>query len=357
MKITFVIASLNAGGAEHVVANLANAFVKQNDDIHIILLKDIRYYYLNESITVHIVSEEKKGINYLLGSAKKIRKILQVINPDVVVSFLTEVNIISILSSIKAPWKLVVSERNNPIIMPKKKAYRVLRKLLYPICNAFVFQTNQARDYFSNSIRKRSRVIHNPVNPVAVCHVPETENAFEIVSVGRLEEQKNFELLIESFSKFHDIYSDSKLTIYGEGSLRNKLEKMIDALSLSNAVSLPGNQKNVIDLIVDKSIFVLSSNYEGMPNALMEAMSVGLPCISTDCPIGGAQELIQDHVNGLLVPVGDSEKLMQALLELYNNFELRKKLGYEARKISHSHSSDEIANVWRQWLHIVCDRR
>ena len=122
------------------------------------------------------------------------------------------------------------------------------------------------------------------------------------------------------------------MTIYGEGHLREELENQIQSLSLEGIVTLPGNQKNVIELISNKSVFVLSSDYEGMSNALMEAMAVGLPCISTDCPIGGSAELIQDHINGLLVSVGNSEELLQAMTELYENHKLRNKLGNKQKK-------------------------
>lgn len=350
MRIVFVIASLNSGGAERVIANLANCFAAQKDEIELILFNDVRYYELDERVKVHIIKEEKRGVLYVLDASRRLRKELMRIDPEVVVSFLTEINVLSILASIGATWKLIVSERNNPYIMPRKKYYRWLRSVLYPFCDAFVFQTKQAQEYFVKSIQRRSRVIHNPIGHVEESHSSVNKKTFEIVSVGRLEPQKNFALLINTFKQFHDKYSNSTLTIYGEGHLRDDLENQIKSLSLEEAVTLPGNQKNVIELISDKSVFVLSSDYEGMSNALMEAMAVGLPCVSTDCPIGGSSELIQDHVNGLLVSVGNSEELLQALMELYEDHELRNKLGNKAREILSTHSPEKISLEWRRWI-------
>lgn len=351
MRIAFVIASLNSGGAERVIANLANCFVSQKDEIDLILFNDTIYYELDKRVRVHIIKEDKRGIRYILDASCSLRKELKKIAPEVVVSFLTEINVLSILASTGAPWKLIVSERNNPRVMPRKKYYRWLRTALYPFCDAFVFQTKQAQEYFCKPIQKRSCIIHNPISIVAVERaVGGDKKGFEIVSVGRLEPQKNFALLINTFKQFHDKFRDSTLTIYGEGRLREDLENQIQSLSLEGVVTLPGNQKNIIELISNKSVFVLSSDYEGMSNALMEAMAVGLPCISTDCPIGGSAELIQDHINGLLVSVGDSAELLQAMTELYEDYKLRNKLGNKAKEILATHSPEKISSEWRQWI-------
>lgn len=353
MRIALIIASLNSGGAERVIANLANCFVAQNDKIALILFNDVKYYELDKRVEIHIIKEEKRGVRYILDASHRLHKELKRIDPEVVLSFLTEINVLSILASIGAPWKLIVSERNNPLVMPRKKYYRWLRTILYPFCDAFVFQTKRAQEYFGKAIQKRSCIIHNPICQIDVKHTSGNMKVFEIVSVGRLEPQKNFAFLINAFKQFHDKYSNSTLTIYGEGQLRNNLENQIKFLALEEAVALPGNQKNVIELIAAKSVFVLSSDYEGMSNALMEAMAVGLPCISTDCPIGGSSELIQDHVNGLLISVGNSEELLQALVELYEDHELRIRLGNKAREILSTHSQEKISLEWRQWIENV----
>lgn len=353
MNITFVIASLSAGGAERVIANLVNAFIEEGDDINLIIFKDIIKYSIDERVKVHVISEKRHGISYVVGSAAKLRRRLKSIKPDVVVSFLTEINVISILACMGTPYKLIVSERNDPYNIPRNKAYRILRKVLYPFSDAFVFQTKQAQKYFCKNIQKRSCIIHNPICGIDEVPAPCAEQVFEIVSVGRLEPQKNFELLIDGFCDFHKKHNDSTLTIYGEGSMRKKLEEKVKSLSLEQSIFLPGNQEKIVSKIAGKSLFVLSSDFEGMSNALMEAMAVGLPCIATDCPIGGSKELIFDHVNGILIPVRNVEKLTEAMEELYENQILREKLGNEARKIKETHSVEKITAEWKNMINKV----
>lgn len=346
MKVVFVISSLNAGGAERVIANLANEFSQRGYDVSIVLFRNVIHYSLVPQICVEVIQESHKGSSYIYHASRQLRSKLKAKKPDVVISFLTEINVLSIFASAGQEWKLIVSERNNPYVMPKNKRYRILRKLLYPFADTFVFQTKQARDYFNNTIRRKSTIIHNPVVPTNVEQRENQRNIFSIVSVGRLEPQKNMQLLIDAFAEFHKKYPDSELTIYGEGSERNNLQLLIEKLSLDGVVNLPGNKQNILELIANDNVFVLSSDYEGMSNALMEAMAVGLPCISTDCPIGGSAELISDHENGILVPVGDREKITNAMIELYDNIELRVKIGQKAKEIKQTHSIGCIADKW-----------
>ena len=228
--------------------------------------------------------------------------------------------------------KHVISERNDPAHFAGKKTTRIFSRLLMRFADGFVFQTRKAQDYYSKSIRKRSVVIHNPLYDVPKIAIERGHKRKEIVSVGRLNKQKNQRLLISAFADIYKTYPAFKLIIYGEGPERQSLEQYIKDLNL--------------DKIRDSYMFVMTSDFEGMPNALMEAMSLGLPCISTDCPCGGPSELIVDKKNGRLVPVGDKNALSNVMRKLIENEEDAEKIGTEAKTICDTHSIDRICMKW-----------
>ena len=173
------------------------------------------------------------------------------------------------------------------------------------------------------------------------------------MSVGRLNKQKNYPLLLRSFKDLHSEYAEYKLVIYGDGPERQSLEALIKDLGLSEVVLLPGAINNVPEVIYNASLFVLPSDFEGMPNALMEAMALGLPCISTDCPCGGARELIENDKNGLLVPVGDEKSIVSAIRFMLNNPEKAKQMGMNAMKIRSTHSLDVISKLWYDYFCLI----
>ena len=167
-----------------------------------------------------------------------------------------------------------------------------------------------------------------------------------IVSAGRLAPQKNQKMLITAFSKIANQYPDYNLTIYGEGALRQFLEQQISDLGLQERVFLPGNITDLHTQIKTSAFFVMSSDFEGMPNALIEAMALGLPCISTDCPCGGPKTLIREKENGLLIEVGDSDALADAMATLIENQSLAFEMGQNAVAIRDRLSMEMIGKEW-----------
>ena len=176
----------------------------------------------------------------------------------------------------------------------------------------------------------------------------------EIVSVGRLEPQKNQKLLIESFSMLAEELSDYNLVIYGEGSLRKELEAFVESKGLTNRVFLPGAKSGIQNYIKDASLFVLSSDYEGIPNALIEAMAIGLPCVSTDCSPGGAKELIVNEKDGFITPCGDAQKLADAIRKMINDKSLARVCGTNAKQICQRTAVQKISE---EWMLCICDKR
>ena len=178
----------------------------------------------------------------------------------------------------------------------------------------------------------------------------EGERKKVIVNVGRLSKQKNHTLLINAFKDIVEKYPEYKLVIWGEGKEREALTEYIKNKGLSEQVSFPGNTSNVIAEIYDNALFVLSSDFEGMPNALLEAMALGLPCISTKCPCGGPEDIITDHHDGILVPVNDKAALVHAMDEIISDPAIASKLSHNAFAVRQRHAIDTICKKWFDFI-------
>lgn len=371
MNILICINSLVKGGAERVVANLAN-YLSSKDKVTIMTLTNYQIQYELKS-NIKIIPLDKKLKNSYNDKNKiyklitkiprtlirinKMRKNIDEQNPDIIISFLPETSFLTLYNKKKNKKKIIVTVRNDPKVEYSSKIYNFLMRKLYPKADGFVFQTNQAQEYFKGIISCESKVIPNPINPTYVKKSYEGERKKEIVAVGRLTEQKNFPLLIETFSILTKKFDEYKLIIYGEGELRKKMEEMIQALNLKKRVFLPGVVDNLKDKIYESALFVLPSIYEGMPNSLMEAMALGLPVIATDCPCGGSRTLIKNNVNGKLIPVNSKIELKNAIEEILENKDVAKKLGEEASKISEEFNPEKINEQWKEYIVTVLQNK
>ena len=356
LHVTFIIFSLGSGGAERVISVLAREFVLLGYEVDIVLISNRHVYYeLPQDVHLIYLDCELDGklgaCRRYLRRIRKIRCSIAKLSPDVVISFMAETNIDTCLALFGKKTPIIVSERNDPKVDPNNRIKKIMRYFAYFKPVGFVFQTNQAKLYFSNRFRiqKRSKIIMNPLSssvPPAFFGVRDNR----IVSVGRLNPQKNFPLLIAAFEEFSSIYKDFILEIYGEGILENELKQMINERGLENKVFLKGFQKDVHEKIKSASLFVMTSDFEGMPNALIEAMAVGLPCISTDCPCGGPQMLISNNINGVLIPVGDCTALLKSMQYLIDNKFVASNIGKEASKIRNLTSASIVAKEWRDFI-------
>ena len=351
-KICFSVNKISlSGGAERVICNLASNLSEKGIETIIITQENTESGYpLHRDVKVVATKTSCRipGLR-LLVRCIKLRKLVKEINPDVLISFMTLNNIIAIISTLGVKVPLICSERIYPGVI--KGILSHLRRLTYPLSEGFVFQTEYAKEFFNTKIQNRSTVIFNPL----VDNIPERSESTvkSVVTAGRMTLQKNHALLIKAFKLFLEKHPDYKLIIYGKGEEKANLEILIKDLNLQNNVILPGTSNTLLKDISNASMFVLSSDYEGMPNVLAEAMAIGLPCVSTDCVGGGAKALIEDRVNGILVPCGDEKLLCDAMIEIVSNEELGRKLGSEATKIKDSLSSNNIANQWLDYIHKV----
>lgn len=346
-RIAFLIGSMGKGGAERVISVIANDFANKGWKVDILLLLDDNCAYnLHKNINlIPICDTQKSRIKQLPYWLKRIRTYAREKSPHTIVSFVARINIITLLACIGMKKNIIVSERNDPSADGRSSFVKVATYLLYPLSNCIVFQTKRAKHCFPSYIRKNSMIIPNPIN-VNVKHQSDIEN--KIVSVGRLIEQKNHSMLIDAFQSIHQMYPDFKLCIYGEGKLRERLQRQIEEYDLKEFVDLPGNITNIHEEIANAKMFVLPSNYEGLSNALLEAMSIGLPCISTNC--AGSDEVIKHNYNGKLISIGNTAELIESMKELIENDALSKEIRAQAKESSKKFNSVTVLKKWEKIL-------
>jgi glycosyltransferase involved in cell wall biosynthesis len=355
-RIALFISSLQKGGSERVMVNLAENFFKNNFEVILVTqYKRDDEYEINPKIR-RVYSEPDESllndsrIHNFAVRYKTLRDIWIAYKPDIILSFLGKNNLMAIASSAFLPVKTVVSVRGEPTMEYAGMSMRFLAKFLFRFADGVILQTKQSMKFFPKSVRKKAVIMSNPLNPEFLNKRYTGPRKDLIVTVGRLDENKNQAMLIHAFAKIASEYPNLRLVIYGDGECREKLEDLVKSKGLSDRISLSGSISNVPEHICNARIFVLTSNTEGMPNTLIEAMALGLPVISTDCPCGGPAELIEDGVNGLLVPVGDAYALSDAFRKILDDKELEAKLQENSSKITLKLSPDKVNKEWRDYL-------
>ena len=353
MRIVFTIAHMTIGGTQRVTYNLIK-WLQANTDAEVYLviyskrvIGDVKYDL--STISHAFLSQGKSR------SIKKLRFFFKEIKPDIIVSMGTTNAISDIPANMGLGIKHIISERNDPAHFGGSTITRIVSRLLMRKADGYVFQTKDAQTFYGGEIAKRSVVIPNPL--FIGDDYPNTQYEEErektIVATGRLNKQKNHPLLIRAFKRIADEFSDYKLIIYGEGPERQNDEALISDLGLKERVLLPGTINDVPDKIYKASLYVLSSDFEGMPNALMEAMALGLPCISTDCPCGGPKDLTTDGKDCVLVPVGDEDAIVNAMVKVLSNACLAKELGKNAMNIRERLSLDKVCRQWYEYFQSI----
>lgn len=356
MKVTFFIGSLYGGGAERVTCNLANYLVDKGHDVEILVVSETNKSYeldprINVTSLLSINERKNKFCNILKRFPRFWLYLLNTKN-DIYVVMLPKTIILLLLFKWLTKAKVIASERVAPTAYSKLIAFFL--KLTARFADGFLFQTEEARSWYGDNISKiKTKVIPNAINRKFIGRNYKGVKRKYICGVGRLDYQKNFSLLISAFEKISLKYPDYYLIIYGEGNERSYLENLITSYGLKTRVILAGNVSNIEEELERNTMFVLSSNFEGMPNSLMEAMALGLPCISTDCPCGGPRYLIENGFNGLLVPINDESKMVEAISKILDDKEFADRLGKEASKIVDRLSSEKIYASWEAFMEMV----
>lgn len=360
MNITIFISSLYGGGAERVACNLANFLEQEGHTIEILAMSETSEKYdLNEKIAVKTlvsINERNSIIKKSVFRICRFIKYLVTMEKDVYIVMLPRTTIMLLAFRWLTRAKVIASERVDPATYTSQMAKNL--KKLAKRADGWVFQTEDARKWYGETIKKcKSVVIPNAVNPAFIRPHYEGKKRKVIAGAGRLDVQKNFGLLIRAFAKIAPEFLEYNLIIYGKGNEEQELKALADGMGLRGRVEFPGNIQNIAEEMEKNKMFVLSSDFEGMPNALMEAMALGLPCVSTDCPCGGPRYLIRDGVNGLLVPVGGVDEMAEAMRKVLSDSNLAENIGKEAMKIAEELAPDKIYGQWEEFVSSIVNGR
>lgn len=349
-KLIISIGTLSHGGAERVVSILSRNFIMAFKEVEILMWLDAPVHYEIDKriklVCLPRLSETRNRYRNIF----YFRKYIKESNPDMVLSFLTPFNMLVLLAMIGLKKKVIVCERNDPHFVPGGKIVEFLRNTLYRIADGVLVQTKYGLGCYPSYIRSKMDVIYNPVVMPAymIGLATKTKKESLFVSVGRLDRQKNHKMLLRAFYSFYETHPDYRLVIYGEGPLREETEKYIVNMGLQNAVSLPGSYKNVWEKLLSAKAFLLSSDAEGMSNALIEAMCLGLPVVSTK--VSGSTDLIVNNKNGFLIDLNDDKDLAKKMTLLSEDPNVNLKFGYEASKIYESLNYETISKQWIDFL-------
>jgi len=362
MKITVVISSLSCGGAERVLSSMANFWVDHGNQITFITLasSDRDFYKLDDRINRVSLDLMKDSVNIFsaiknnLTRLTHLRRVFKSYDSDVIISFQSAMNVMVLLAGIGMSAPIIVSERVDPRFFFKGVVWNTVRFLIYPLSAAVVVQSTDVKKWMSKIVvNKKIHIVPNPVSSFKKI----TDDKFEfditspfVVAMGRLVHQKGFDMLLQSFAQCAPEYEEWSLVIIGDGADRDKLESLSKKLHIEKRVRFVGRVTEPGAILERANMFVLSSRYEGFPNALCEAMSCSLPVVSFDCP-SGPSSIVRNGTDGILVPAEDICALASAMDQLMKDENKRLMMGRLAKDIVHRFSMEKVMSIWEKLIH------
>ena len=359
MKRVLIIPALTAGGAERVMSIMVNAWVAAGETVTLLTLDDGRdppFFELDRRVRHRALGLQADSAHLLdavrhnLRRVRVLRQALREEAPAIAISFLDSTNVLTLLASRGLNLPVIVAEHIDPARYHTKPAWVALRHWLYPHADRVVVLTERALDYFPRSLHARCRVLPNPVPvPRVPADVSARRPLRRLMAMGRLVEQKGFDLLLAAFALLHADFPDWMLTVLGEGPERSALEDQAERLGIAARIEWRGNVKQPEFCLAEADLFVLPSRYEGFPMALCEAMAMGLPVVAADCPTG-PREIIRHEVDGLLVAAENPEALAEGLRRLMASPTERQRLGAAACSILDRYGVERVMAMWEALL-------
>ncbi len=357
--VCFVTSTLQGGGAQRVLVNIANRFAQDGWQTHLICFVSQNIpalFSVDPAIHLHHLPRGYTIKDKLMPRCTAmLRALLQEISPDVVIPFLMPTTAYTFRAAKKLGIKIIVSERNDPVRTPVDPYWRRLRDHIFKHADGCVFQTENAFSYFGDTV-KRHAIIRNPINLAGTRtdRITAAERENRVVCVGKYEPQKNLDFLLEVFNEFSKTHPQYILEVYGNDYHRRRLplQQRAAALGIADKVYLHEARPDIFDVIYNARMCVLPSKYEGMPNALIESVSLGVPSIASDCPAYGGREIVRNGENGFLLPVNDHTAFVNAMCRLADDDALADTFTQEGKKTAELFSIDRI---YPQWKALVLD--
>lgn len=353
MNLLFVESSIaiEGGGASRMLVWVANQFAKDGHQVSIYTHKvqNGPLYDVNKNIKVY--STEPQREKCFLYPVPHVRRLMKKIKPDIVISFMTDSNMYCLLAKIGTGIPVCICERNDPALHEKQPLKFKIALWMSRFADCASFQLQAAADYYS-WLKCPVSVIPNPVpRPKAMVSKQFAERRNEICCSSRIEfVQKRQDVLIKAFAIVLKSHPEMTLRLIGNGPYMDEANKLAEELGIGDKVLLPGQMKDPVTYMVNSKIYVLSSDYEGIPNALSEALASGLPCVSTDVSPGGARLLITNKKSGIIVPCNDPQSMADAIIYMLDNPNEADAMGHEATKISERFSEENIYIMWKNFI-------
>ena len=358
-KIAFHLNCLEQGGAERVVTNLANQFATEGYEVLIATewIGENEFKIDQKIKRVHVGlrdSDEKKSrVMQFILRVRYLRRFMKEEKPDIVIAFAQRANYRALMASYGTKCPVLISIRTDPVGHYDALSDKIQIPLLFKRAAGCVFQTKGQQEFFKKSLQKKSRIILNPINDKYLNIDPPKKRTKTVMHSGRLVDFKNQPMLIQSFIKVHEKHPDYDLKIYGPDSFdgtKEILDKLIADHHAQNYIHLMGASDTLEQDMIDGALFAFSSDWEGLPNALMEAMALGLPVVATDCPCGGPATIIKNEQNALLVPIKNEQALTDGINRLIENPDFAEQLGRNAAKIAEIANGHYIYEQWKSYI-------
>ena len=329
------------------MALLANSFCERGYDVEIVCInKHVVFYPLLEGVKVHF-AEDEVGSSYFRKTIW-LRKHIKNDRPDIVIAFMLEVFCMTLFALIGVDVPVISSERIDPHFFGKAKG--VMRWVLLRRTTHLVVQTQQIKSFYSEALQKRTSIIPNPVTDKVFKLSPAVKQD-RLIAVGRLAYQKNYPMMFEAFKRLMNEFPSYSLVIYGDGPQREELESLIASSQLQERVLLAGKTEKIIEEMNNSRAFLMTSDYEGMSNAMLEALCVGLPIITTD--VSGAKDLVEDGVNGFVTKPRDVGEFAKAVSLVLSNKVLIEQMEINNKNKAKAYHKNHIVDQWESLIHQI----